>query len=618
MRPHPPEDEQPCEFSAAVPDERVPALDDAVPHAEVNFPASSLVQPCTVTEEADPHRISVMASEESSADGRNSHESSEGEHSSTSSEKDVQANLGAEAGEVYLAQLIARMAAFCPDIIQAVHAYQAVKRFGHIFRAQKGASASHRRVSFETTKIDQFWSHSWHGPKWNKAMTAVYVNNGMMAALVAAPVSFLVMFLHAFRILPTLQLVRGIRFYPSHSYWVKVLCLVLYFVALFFWMPRQKIFLDVLCIDQGSARRKALGLASMGAFLRASDSLVILWDPSWSRRLWCVFELAAFLHSRQVDGRQVKLTIRPTLLGPCFISLPIALSFVMLAMSFIPDENVFPGADPDRLRYFILWPSIGLSIFIGFFFSIIKLRAYFRYVQALEQDIGKFVVNDGMSHCCSVGHVSAAGTQMVCDRRVILQCITTWFGSVEQFESHVRTDVLQCLQDQLSREVFTYKQIAVSALPMLWHYMDSAATMHYHYIGIGDRPLFGAIREFVRGLGWTFGVVPVVVLATVRLSYLLQRRRTFVVCDIMVNLSIMAITFLFVVAALMSEQWFWTMNLEGLEPGQLSPYELLPGSALFSIVMLSIALTQITIRYVARCSKCTFRRKAPVGHALND
>ena len=137
MRPHPPEDEQPCEFSAAVPDERAPALDDAVPHAEVNFPASSLVQPCTVTEEADPHRISVMASEESSADGRNSHESSEGEHSSTSSEKDVQANLGAEAGEVYLAQLIARMAAFCPDIIQAVHAYQAVKRFGHIFRLRK-------------------------------------------------------------------------------------------------------------------------------------------------------------------------------------------------------------------------------------------------------------------------------------------------------------------------------------------------------------------------------------------------------------------------------------------------------------------------------------------------
>ncbi|CAE7843371.1 unnamed protein product [Symbiodinium microadriaticum] len=597
MGPHPPEDEQPCEFSAAVPDERAPTLDDAVPHAEVNFSSSPLVQPCTATEEADPFRISVVASEESSADGRNSHESNEGEHSSTSSEKDIQANLSAEGGAAVLAQLIARMEAFCPDIIQAVHAYQAVKRFGHIFRARNGASASHPRVSFETKKIDQFWSHSWHGPKWNKAMTAVYVNNAMMAALVAALVSFLVMFLLAFRILPTLQLGRDTRYhYPTRSCWISVLCLVLYFVALFFWTPRQKIFLDVLCIEQGSATRKALGLASMGAFLRASDSLVIFWDPSWSRRLWCVFELAAFLHSRQVDGRQVKLTIRPTLLGPCFISLPIALSFVMLAMSLIPDANVVPGADPDFLRHFILWPSIGLIIFIGFFFSVIKLRAYFRYVQALEQDIGKFVVNDSISHCCSVDHVSAAGTELACDRRVIFQCITTWFGSVEQFESQVRTGVLQCLQDQLSREVFTYKQIAVSALPMLWHYMDSAATIHYHYVGIGDRPLFGAIREFVRGLGWAFGVVPMVVLAAVRLSYLLQRRRTFVICDIMVNLSIMAIIFLFVFAAMMSEQWFWSMNLEGLEPGQLSPYELLPGSVLFSIVMLSIALTLFTIR----------------------
>ena len=615
MRSHPPEDEQQCEYSATVPNERAPALADALPHTEANFPSVHM-QPCTVEEEADPRKISVTASEQSSVDGRNSQESDVGEHASTSSEKDIQADLSAEEGEVVVvAQLIARMEAFCPDIIQAVHAYQAVKRFGHVFWARKGASTSHPRVSFETTKIDQFWSHSWHGPKWNKAMTAIMVNNGMKAALVATLVSFLLMFLHAFRILPTLQAVRGIQRYPSYSYWIRVICLVLYFVVLVFWTPRQKIFLDVLCIDQVSTRRKALGLASMGAFLRASDSFVILWDPSWSRRLWCVFELAAFLHSCHVDGRKVKLTIRPTLLGPCLISMPIALSLVLLAMSFIPDEH-FLGGDPNflRLRYFILWPSIGLFILIGFFFSVMKIRAYFRYVQELLQDIGKFVVSDSISHCCTVGHVSSAGAQMVCDRRVILQCITTWFGSVERFESHVRTDVLQCLQDQLSREVFTYNQIAVSALPMFWHYMDAAATAHYHYEGTGDRPvLSGAVREFVRGLGWAFGVLPVVVLVGVRLSCLLQRRRSRVVCDIMINLFIIAKIFLFVFVALVSEQLFWNLNLQGLEPGQVSPreYEMLLGSALFSIVMLSIALILFTIR-------CTFRRKAHAGHSPND
>ena len=113
-------------------------------------------------------------------------------------------------------------------------------------------------------------------------------------------------------------------------------CIVLYCIVMFLGRPQQKIVLDVLCIDQVDSRNTALGLVSMGVFLKASDFLVVLWDPSWSRRLWCIFELAAFLHSRQVDGREVKLTIRPAMLGPCFISMPIALSYVMLALMFFP------------------------------------------------------------------------------------------------------------------------------------------------------------------------------------------------------------------------------------------------------------------------------------------
>ena len=120
-----------------------------------------------------------------------------------------------------------------------------------------------------------------------------------------------------------------------------------------------------------------------------------------------------------------------------------------------------------------------------------RLRAYFRYVQALEQDIGQFVADSSSSYCCTVGHVSEDGKPLTCDRRVILQCITLWFGSIENFEAHVRTDVLQCLQEQLSTEVFTNKQIAVSALPMLWHYMDAAATAHFDQLsrGLGSHDL---------------------------------------------------------------------------------------------------------------------------------
>ena len=102
------------------------------------------------------------------------------------------------------------------------------------------------------------------------------------------------------------------------------------------------------CASIRDSKSKALGLASMGAFLRACDSVVVFWDLSWSRRLWCVFVLAAFLHSCQADGREVKLTIRPTMLGPCFISLPMALSYVMLALMFFPTEEHLEG-DRERI-----------------------------------------------------------------------------------------------------------------------------------------------------------------------------------------------------------------------------------------------------------------------------
>ena len=61
-------------------------------------------------------------------------------------------------------------------------------------------------------------------------------------------------------------------------------------LTLFFWRCRFSIFLDVICIDQKDETRKAKGIISMGAILKSSDSILVLWDSSYSSRLWCVWE----------------------------------------------------------------------------------------------------------------------------------------------------------------------------------------------------------------------------------------------------------------------------------------------------------------------------------------
>ena len=163
--------EQQCEWSEFVPTECSPTSAADLPPAEINV---SLADVRILQGEDNPHGITVQDSEVSSADGRNSHETNEGtasEHSLPSSENDVAASLTENEGAV--AALISGMEPVRPDIIQAVPAYEVVKRFGRVFRARGRASAHHSRVSFRTTKIEQFWSHSWHGPKWNKVLTAI-------------------------------------------------------------------------------------------------------------------------------------------------------------------------------------------------------------------------------------------------------------------------------------------------------------------------------------------------------------------------------------------------------------------------------------------------------------
>ena len=70
----------------------------------------------------------------------------------------------------------------------------------------------------------------------------------------------------------------------------------------------------------------------------------------------CVFELAAYLHSRPAD--KVKLIIRPTILGPVFVSFPVALFFFILVTGLIPTG-----------QHAIMWPLMGLASYVGFYKS---------------------------------------------------------------------------------------------------------------------------------------------------------------------------------------------------------------------------------------------------------
>ncbi|CAK9106543.1 unnamed protein product [Durusdinium trenchii] len=183
-------------------------------------------------------------------------------------------------------------------------------------------------------------------------------------------------------------------------------------LAFVLWRPRQQVFLDRICISKNNDDLKAASIFSLAGILNKSDEMLVLWDPTWSDRLWCVFELAAFLKSK-VASEQV-LLIRPTVLGPCSISLFIAMFVVMLPVTTVP-------AVGERL---VTAPLSGafLFLFIVAYFISASFRQYFRSIEALKEKLRNISFDNTRCSCCDLGHVDG-GRSLMCDRRIVIKCV---------------------------------------------------------------------------------------------------------------------------------------------------------------------------------------------------
>ncbi|CAE6953438.1 rpl22 [Symbiodinium sp. CCMP2592] len=494
------------------------------------------------------------------------------------SEKTSMSEDAASATEIEVAEVVARMESARPGIVRAVQAWRALSGLGKVFRS--GARRSMAPKSFPAHRIDEFWSHSWHGRKWLKAWTAFYMKNTTAATIAATLASTILCVVFVCRWVPQFRFQESPP-YPRNPPWCLLTGLVFYCLFFLCWRPGGHIFLDILCIDQEDDDLKVAALLSIGAFLKRSDALVILWDPSWSQRLWCVFELATFLHSRP-DKQHAKLIIRPTALGPVFLSLPAGLSFVLVASSFSPGD---PQVDQD----FVI-PTLGILGFLGFYVSVGVIRGYYRSVEELQSSLSKFNISDTKCFCCSEEDHSG----LVCDRKIVYRCIMSWFGSLENFEAQVRTEVLERLLGQLSLQVFTYRQCVATCLPLLWSTFDSFAEEFIYRVyvqspGVGAYAwVYKVLRKFVRGVAWTFGALPVLFCVATKISFLLRRRCCGMCGEILVNVFILLVTLSIFVGFLVLERWCWEPQFDFVPDGN-ARYDLFPGSCVFGFGMLSLA-----------------------------
>ena len=99
---------------------------------------------------------------------------------------------------------LSRLEVTRPGVLRGVPAFQVLRSFGRVFRGQWEPEALYE-LGRETKSIDEFWSHSWHGPQIWKIWMFLMIKNGLAACLVGSFVACIMAFLSFMHYLPGSQ-----------------------------------------------------------------------------------------------------------------------------------------------------------------------------------------------------------------------------------------------------------------------------------------------------------------------------------------------------------------------------------------------------------------------------
>jgi len=366
-----------------------------------------------------------------------------------------------------VAQQIARMEVTSPEVVRVTPVFRTFEKGAVAFRKECAGDFYFKSESSE--KISTFWSHSWHGGHWKKITTLITIYNGPAASVLGMLSALVMMLLFCLDLLPSLDRGRTGEYPIGYSCWSLWAGFLVTSLAMILWRPQSRVFLDRICISQTDVALKTQAIFSLAGLLKKSDSMLILWDPSWTERLWCLFELAAFLQSKK--DLKKELIIRPTFLGPVHIAVFLTCVAGMIPLTMAPID-VSNGA----IAFVVPAIFMCLSGFVVFYVAMSTLRRYFRDLDIMKQQLLSISFDTARSSCCDTNHVGASGAPVICDRRIVQECVNVWFGSQEAFENTLRSEILAILTHDLTERIFSTKSSLAMFMPLMWGLMDISAS----------------------------------------------------------------------------------------------------------------------------------------------
>ena len=275
-------------------------------------------------------------------------------------------------------------------------------------------------------RLDYFVSHAWRSPRLAKYF-ALLVHLNLDAALIAYLATCVACFVYSILAFESVPAIFVLDQQPLWFDNVSLRCLMLaqsfapislvlvFFFGHLFLRRGEKAFLDIACIDQLDAENKAAGISSLGALLDRSQRMVVLLDEHNMRRMWCVFEVAAFAKRGSIE-RMDLVPLHSALQIGSFVCI-FLLGLLLNAAAVFSHADVFSGGSSDdgSEQGQVTFMAVMLPFILPPFLLLVQATIYGQATARALDDLRQFSIAD--VECYSD-----------LDRAAILELIGRWFA----------------------------------------------------------------------------------------------------------------------------------------------------------------------------------------------
>jgi len=389
-----------------------------------------------------------------------------------------------------------------PELLRGVPLHVCLSGWAQHWSQKEGAMFDVDERSYalghQIESYDFFLSHDWATGRWLKLLSMMIIFNSRAAAVASLVTSIVVGALRMTEVIPD-------------EMWTVIFGYAAFLLFLCFWQRIRLVifkplvvFVDKLCIAQHDDELKEKGILGLAGFVDHSKKLTILWSPRYFSRLWCTYEIAAFLRDQVTDEKPlqvmpVKMSVILFLLSVCWHILTIC----FYVLEYVTDDDT--GMLDEILVGAFVAAFLMLTMPIVCYIGIGLMKD----IQELPNQLKTFRVQESKCFCCSHNHVHPeTGRRIICDRQLVFKTLKRWFGAegntlahltlptcgrnpeqhLDAFNFLVQSDLAQTVLKSVGGDTlpFSYAvyMVSICNVPFLAQYMASWKAEHGAYTSL--------------------------------------------------------------------------------------------------------------------------------------